>query len=284
MKMDTLKLVGRNTVDFPIVGADVSGPFILKGVDGLGPTDITVRLGRTVLEKAVYQGKSATLRQITAVVGLQPDWDAGQTPEELRKVLYGLLTPVAGQMIRAEIWYGGDQQGFAQGNISKMVPVLFSKDPAVQIVIDCDYGYLLAPGTVSVEPDASDFITGGRQFTIDNDGDAPSGFKAGFILGAAPSPNHTLTLFTSDGAQTIEIEGITWASGDKFLVDTRPGSRGVWRGPGGGAYVSCLNNLNVSVSEWMYIYGGETTLVLDVSDFDWDPTYDFAYQPAYWGV
>lgn len=284
MKMDKLRFVGRNTVDFPLVGSDVSGPFILKGVDGLGPPDITVKMGKTVLEKATYQGKSTTLRQITAVVGLQPDWDTGQTAADLRTQLYGLLTPKAGAMLDIQVMFGGVVQAFAKGNISKMTPTIFTKDPAVQIVVDCDYGYLLAPASVSETPDRSDFDVMSRQFDIANAGTAPSGFRAGFVINAAPSPATTLKIFSDDLVQTLQIDGITWAAGDKFLIDTRPGSRGIWRGAGGGAYVSCLNNLNASISEWIYLYGGDNTLVLNVTDFDWDPTYNFAHQPAYWGV
>ncbi len=286
MKMDKLRFVGRNTVDFPLIGADVSGPFILKGVDGLGPPDVVVRMGKTVLEKAMYQGKSTTLRQMTAVVGLQPDWDAGQTPEELRTQLYGLLSPKANQMIKVQVMFEGVVQAFAQGNISKMVPVLFSKDPAVQIVMDCDYGYLLAPTTVEQIPDAYDW--GGeepdsRAFDVINEGTAPSGFKMGVVI--QDSPGSTLVLSTGDLSQVLQIDGIVWLSGDLFLIDTRPGSRGIWRSTGGGLYTSILNNLNASVSEWIYLEGaGINTLVLNTTAFDWNPIYNFEHQPAYWGV
>lgn len=282
MKMDLLRLIGATSVDLPILGADPSGPFVLKSAEGLGPVDVTVRMGRTVLEKALYQGKSPGLRQIIVLVGLQPNWDVGQTAEELRGVLYGLLTPRYGQMVRAEIVHNGVVQAFAQGQVSKLEPALFTKDPAVLITMECDYGYLLGPQTVQQTP-VQRTVGGIRAFDVENDGDAPTGFKMGVILRA----NVGNSLMLSDEnplGQKLQIDGINWVSGDRFVVDTRPGSRGVWRGPGGGALVSALNNMNAAVSEWIHLYGGDNTLLLNTTAFDWDPTFNFSHQPAYWGV
>ena len=283
MKMDLLRFIGASSVDFPIIGADASGPFVLKNVDGLGPPDVTVRLARTTLEKAQYQGKSAGLRQIIATVGLSPNWDIGQTAEELRTILYGLLTPRYGAMVRAEIHNDGSTVAFAQGQVSKMEPAIFTQDPAVVITLDCDYPYLLAPSIIQQEPVQST-IGGIRAFTVQNEGTAPAGFIAGFILRA----NVGLTLTLSDenaAGQKMQIQGINWQSGDRFVIDTRPGSRGVWRGiGGGGALSSVLNNVNGATSEWLQLYGGDNTLLLNTTAFDWDPAYLFNHQPAYWGV
>lgn len=282
MKMDMLRFIGAESVDFPILGADPSGPFVLKGAEGLGPPEINVRLAKTVLEKALYQGKSAALRQITVVVGLQPNWDEGQTAEELRTVLYSLLTPRYGNMVRAEVVSEGVVKAYAQGHISKLEPVLFSKDPAVQIVLDCDYAYLLAPNTVVQQPVQST-VGGIRAFDIENDGTAPAGFKADFVLMA--NVGNSLILSDEDPrGQKVQIDGINWLAGDRFVVDTRPGSRGVWRGPGGTALVSVLNNLNAAVSEWMYLYPGDNRLLINTTAFDWGPEFQFRHQPAYWGV
>lgn len=282
MKMDMLRFVGASTVDFPIIGADPSGPFILKGVDGLGPPAITVRMLRTVLEKATYQGKSPVLRQIIAVVGLQPNWDEGETPSDLRQTLYSLLTPKFGQLVQCQIRHEGSQVAFAQGQISKLEPAIFTKDPAVQITLDCDYAFLLSPSNVIQQPVQST-INGFRGFTVENEGDAPAGFKLGLTLMA--NVGTTLTLQHNDPASPVlQVEGVNWVAGDRLVIDTRPGSRGVWRGPGGGTLVSVLNNLNASISEWLYLHGGDNTLTINTTAFDWDTLVDFRHQPAYWGV
>lgn len=283
MKMDSLRLIGAQSVTLPILGADESGPFVLKSVEGLGPPEIVVRLSATVLEKAVYQGKSANLKQLIIIVGLQPDWNSGQTPEQLRTQLYSLLSPRYGQMLRAEVVSNGVVQGFAQGQISKFETAIFTKDPAVQLTMDCDYGYWLAPDAVVEEP-AQRTLAGIRAFDVVNDGTAPSGFAMGVILRANPTGGD-ITLSDSDAnGQKIVVKSAGFVAGDRFVVDTRPGSRGVWRGPAGGALVSVLNNLDASVSEWMQLYNGVNTLTLSTTAFDWDPAYLFQHQPAYWGV
>lgn len=282
MKMDQLRFIGASSVNFPIFGADPSGPFVLKGADGLGPTEVAVKMARTTLEKALYQGKSASLRQVTVVVGLQPNWDVGQSAEELRTILYGLLTPRYNQLVRIEVMYDGVVQGYAQGQVSKLEPAMFTKDPAVQIVVECDYPYLLDPNTIVQEPVQST-VGGIRGFTVENEGTAPAGFLAGFILRA--NVGNSLIFSDEDPrGQLMQIDGINWVSGDRFVIDTRAGGRGVYRGAGGGALVSVLNNMNASVSEWLQLYGGDNTLLLNTTAFDWDPEYKFQHQPAFWGV
>jgi hypothetical protein len=279
--MDQLRIIGPSVVDFPIIGAAESGPFVLKSVDGLGPPDIVVRMARTTLQKAAYQGKTPGLRQLILLVGLQPDWDTGQTPEELRTTLYGLLTPRYNQLLTIAVMHDGVVQGYTQGQVSKLEPAIFSKDPAVQLTIDCDDSYLLQDYVVQ-EPIQST-VGGIRAFTVENEGTAPAGFRMGVILRA--NVGNTLTLSDSNPlGQKFQIDGINWQSGDKFVVDTRSGSRGVWRGPAGGALVSVLNNLNAAVSEWIQLYGGDNQLLLNTTAFDWEPTYKFLHQPAYWGV
>lgn len=282
MKMDQLRVIGANSVDFPIFGADASGPFVLKSSEGLGPTEINVRLNRTTLEKALYQGKSAALRQITVLVGLQPNWDVGQTAEELRTILYGLLTPKYGQMLRVNVMHNGVVQAYALGQVSKMEPAIFTKDPAVLVAIDCDYPYLLGPDIVTQEPVQST-VGGIRAISVQNTGTAPAGFQMGVILRA--NVGTTLTLSDENPlGQKFQVTGINWVAGDRFVIDTRPGTRGVWRGAGGGALVSVLNNMNAAVSEWLQLYGGPNKLLLNTTALDFDPTYLFRHQPAYWGV
>lgn len=282
MKMNLLRFIGAETVDLPLQDVSAAGPFVLKSADGLGPPQIVVNLSRTRLEKAIYQGKSAALRQVIALVGLHPDWDTGQTPEELRGTLYGLLTPRYGKMVRMEIVHDDVVQAYAQGHLSKLETALFSKDPAVQLTLDCDYPYLLDT-TQLVQMPALRAQGGGLAFDVENVGTAPSGFRMGVVLRA----NVGTSLVVSDAdpqGQKIQIDGINWIAGDKLLIDTRPASRGVWRGAGGGSWQSVLSNLNGAVSEWMTLHKGENTLTINTTALDWDTENQFTHLPAYWGV
>lgn len=282
MKMDMLRLTGAKTVDFPLAGTDGSGPFVCKSAEGLGPPDVTVKMTRTVSERALYQGKTPSFRQVVILVGLQPDWNVGQTPEELRTQLYSLLTPKYGKFVRLEILYQGVVQAYAQGHVSRIVPAFFTKDPAAQITLDCDFAYFLKPAYITQEPPQVT-VGGLRGFDVENEGDAPSGFVLDVILRANVGSGLYLTDDDPQG-QRIQIEGVTWNSGDRLLIDTRAGTRGIWRGPNGGALVSVLNNMNAFVSDWMQLYGGTNRLILNTTAFDWNAPYKFTHQPAYWGV
>ena len=287
MKMDALRIsLGGRVVDFPLLGSALPGPFVLKSVEGLGPPEVTVQMSKTVSDKAAYQGKTTALRQIAAVIGLKPNWDEGQTPEQLRTQLYALLTPRYNEMVQVQVMWQGAVQGYAQGQIQRLEAALFSKDPAVLIAINCDHPYFLAKDPIRHEPALRMNAQGtAAVFDVDNVGTAPSGFRMGLVLGAT---NTDSLMLINDGnafGKSIIISGIAWQAGDRLVIDTRSGSRGIWRGPAGGALVPVIGNLIGGYSEWLQLYYGLNTITVSTTAlFDWDDAYQFEHQPAYWGV
>jgi hypothetical protein len=282
VKFNKIRLVGASTVDLPIEGADAAGPFVFKGAEGLGPVEVVVSIAQTTSEGGTYQGKRAVNRQAIVKIGLQPDWNIGQTAEELRTILYGLLTPRYGQMVVLQIMLDDVVLAECRGQIPRMEASIFVKDPEVSIVLDSTHPYLVAPATIRQQP-VQRTVAGLKVFDVENDGTAPTGFRMGLILRANVGTTLTLSDDSANG-QKISIVGINWVSGDRLVIDTRPRNRGVWRGAAGGTPVSALNNLDAAVSEWLQLYGGDNTLRINASAFDWDPAYDFQHQPAYWGV
>ncbi len=226
MKFNNIRLVGASDVDFPVVNADPVGPFILKSADGLGPPEVDVSIANTVQEGGVYQGRRPQNRQIVLRVGLQPEWDIGQTAEELRTILYGLLTPKYGKLVKAELRQDNVIVAQAEGHISKFEVSIFTKDPEVQITLDCIHPYLLA-SAIKYQLPTRTVVSGQTLLDIENEGTAPSGFWMGITFQAS----HTTTLTISDGdpsGEWMDISG-TWAAGDTLTLDTRPGSRGLWK-------------------------------------------------------
>lgn len=280
MKFNKNRLVGASNVDLPVVGADPSGPFILKSVDGLGPPEVDVSIANTVQEGGVYQGRRPRNRQHTLRVGLQPEWDIGQTAEELRTTLYGLLTPPYGNMVLHQIMQDNVVVSQASGHISKFETAIFTKDPEVQITLDCTHPYLLAPALVSQNP-AKTASAGQTLFDVVNTGTAPSGFKLEIVFtGAFAGPLQIAD--DSPQGQYMEISG-AWVGGDKLTVDTRPGLRGVWKTPSGSSVAfSILNNLSGS-SPWLALHGSNNELRINTTLFDWTGL-GFSHTPAYWGV
>lgn len=281
MKFTKLRLVGANTVDLPIFGEDALGPFVLKSADGLGPPDIVVNIGATMQEGGIFQGRKAANRQPVLLVGLQPEWEAGQTSEDLRTTLYGLLTPKFGELIRMEVWNDTTMIAQAEGHFSKFEAAIFSKDPAVQLTMECTSPYLQSPNLLFQAP-AEGVSAGKTWFEIENIGTAPSGFM--MAINITTGFTGALTI-NDNGGPTGEKTTITrtWSAGDIFTLDTRAGSRGVWRTPSGtSAAQSVLNDRSID-SSWMQLHGGLNRLWINNLNFDWVAP-GFGYTPSYWGV
>ena len=280
MKFNKIRLLGVTNVDLPIVGADPSGPYVLKIADGLGPPNRTLFRNKTTQEGGVRQGSRAEDRQATMIVGLQPDWDTGQTAEELRSELYGLLTPPFGLPVGMHLMLGDTVVGVAQGDISAMETAIFSSDPAVQIVLDCDYPYFLGPALIYQLPDKG-IVSGKSYIDVENDGTAPAGFWMKLVLQETVAGSLILSDNSAFG-QSMEIKG-PWNAGDIFEIDTRAGQRGVWRDPSGaGGKASTLNDLTAA-SPWIQLHKGPNRLLLNRTAFDWEGD-GFGHTPAYWGV
>lgn len=280
MKFDKLRFVGVTNVDLPIVGATPSGPFVFKGADGLGPPEIDVVYARTRGGRGVRQKKVPALRQHVIRIGLQPEWDVGQTPEELREEIYGLLTPKYEQQMELHVLQSDVVIAEAKGDVSRCETSIFAKDPEVLVTMECDEPYLLAPDIVYQIPVRT--ISGTNTlFTVQNDGTAPAGFWIGVTLQSAQAGNLKLSENTSLG-RAMEVGG-AWAAGDTLIIDTREGSKGVWQIKAGTTVKKNILNDLTSTSPWLMLHKGDNMLKLNNTAFDW---YEggFGHTPAYWGV
>lgn len=289
MKFTKIRFVGPTNVDFPIEGATPEGPYVLKGADGVGPSEIDIAVAPTLLEGGVYQGRRPANKEPVFRVGLQPDWDVGQTAGELRSELYGLLTPRFGKPIKLQFMDGATVVAQAEGHVSKMEVAAFAKDPEVQITFPTFKPYFYAPASINTTPIKT--VNGSlTDFEVNNIGTAPSGFWMGMTFTAAVAAG-TGVILTDDAADGESMAIMrAFSTGDTLIIDTRAGSRGVWRIPSGGSKASILNDLDED-SPWMQLHGGVNTLHVNNTSFDWytdtAPNPDlgpFAHLPAYWGV
>lgn len=274
-----LRFVGAQNVDLPIVGADPSGPFVLKGVDGLDPPPVDVSFANTIEEGGVRQARRTQNRQIVALIGLQPDWDTGQTSSELRTMLYGLLTPKYNQPAKAQIMLGSTVICGAQGDVSNIDASIFSKDPEVQVTLDCDSAYLKAPEAITQLPTRT--VVGSQtMLDIENEGTAPTGFSIGVTLQEAVS-SFILAEDSAEG-QAMTIAG-PFVAGDRIVINTQPRFREVYKIPSGSSTKQSLMGALQAGSPWLMLHGGANRLVVNVDLFDWYGT-GFVHTPSWWGV
>lgn len=288
MKFTKIRLKGPTNVDLPLLGEPAEGKFLLKGADGLDP------VGVDVLSTGERNPQG---REPVFLVGLQPEWDAGQTAEQLRSELYGLLTPRHRSMIRIEMIDGSTIKAYADGQVKQMEAGIFSKDPEVQITFVCQgatRSYLLAPTQIHTQPDPPN--TPGY-FPINNIGDAPSGFKisiqflsavtydsgtdVGGVLISDSQIAGVLTSANRDDGEWMRVKR-SFAVGDRLIIDTRKGQRNVWSVAANSSnQTSRLNDLDED-SLWMNLHSGLNDIYVD-QGFVWYEN-GFSYTPAYWGI
>lgn len=288
MKFTKIRLKGPTNVDLPLLGEPIEGKFLLKGIDGLDP------VGVDVLSTGERRPQG---REPVFLVGLQPEWEEGQTTEQLRTELYGLLTPRHRSMIRIEVMDGNTVKAYADAQVKQMEAGIFTKDPEVQITFVCQgstKSYLLAPTQIHTQPEAPD--TPGF-FTINNVGDAPSGFKISIqFIDAVPYDAGTevggvlitdsqlagvLTSANADDGEWMWVRR-AFAAGERLIIDTRKGQRNVWSVPAASSnQTSRLNDLDED-SVWMNLHSGINDIYVN-RGFVWYEN-GFSYTPAYWGI
>lgn len=283
MQMDKIRFVGATTVDLPIIGATPAGPFILKGVDGLGPPERTVDIAVTIKEGGVRQGVRSSNRQVVARVGFQPAYNLGQTSETLRDQMYGLLVPKYGRPLVMQLLNGTTVKAIAEGDVSKCEASIFAKDPEVQVTMDCNDPYLLAQAIVYQTP-TKQTLTAQSQIDVVNDGTAPAGFWMSIQFTSTPpnpirlsddSINYGIT-----NGPFMSISG-NWANGDILTIDTRNGRRSITRTRAGvdKAMVGYLSG----ASTWLQLERGDNHFLINNTNFNFVGN-KFGHTPAYLGV
>lgn len=280
MKWDEVRLVGLSTVTLKRSGASMSDRYLFKAASGLGPPEMFVSISDIAVQGGVFQNRRPANRQMVYRIGLNPNHMIDETAEDLRTELYGLLTPgivsYGEDKVLVHFYYNGEYVAEANGWISKMEPVLFTKVPEVQITIDCADPYIQAP-----EPYYLPQPIDGLNPIIPNIGTAPTGFKLE-ILFTQGTP--FFRLFDGPNPEDIVID-LTLGSpyfniGDTLTINTEPGEREILHD--NGSTVKPLIYLLPSSVKWPMLRGGDNPF--------WTYLYttfvftNISYKPKYWGV
>lgn len=268
MYFTKIRLNGLTAVDLPKVGAQPSDLYILKSADGLGPPEVDVSISKTLNAGGYYQGRRPQSRELVFLVGLNPDYSVGMTAADLRTTMYGMLTPGSSDSVLVEIMNANTVLAQTTGYVKKLEIVPFTKDPSVQITMPCLQQYLEAPALLYVVPATM------ATPSITNVGTAPEGFHMELIFTAGMS---SWTLTHSSGRKMELVYG--FVSGDKLIIDTRPGSRGIWVLRG-----AVLTNIIYTLSAdsvWHMFHGGVNNFTASSASFTWGDVY---YLPQYWGI
>lgn len=279
-----IRLTGLNSITLAKQDAEYDDPFVLKGADGLGPAEIDVSIAQGLEGSGYYQNKVPRNKQIVMRIGLQAAWSTvGGTPSDLRALLYGLLTGgYAGDQIAA-ILLDIDPDTLAEtevcrinGFVSKMETVPFSKDPQVQLTIECLSPYFVAPNSVVLTSDLNGQSR--NEVNITNVGNGPTGFYMKITFAGLPvgGIDH-FEITTQGGLKKMRFEPSSdFINGHSIEINTNPGTREatIQSGVNGLAWLT-------SDSDWIQLYGGVNVLSLSHPEYDWN---GFNFKPKFWGV
>lgn len=280
MQFTKIRIVGPTTIDLPKDNLDPTIPYILKDADGLGPPEIDVFMKRTS-SGGKYQSRKANLREIVLRVGLQPNWNIGQTSENLRSSIYKQMTPIDDATTKIQLMNGDVIVAQTEGYIKRVEPALFSKDPEVQITIPCLHWLLQATTDIYETPAKVNTGASSVYFDVVNAGDAPSGFWMGFAF-TAPF-NSTFQLMKDTSSNKIMSISHNFVTGDRLVIDTRDGSRGVWKIPNGsGISTSIMDDVSAN-SPWLQLHSGNNRFIVNDRDWNWY-FLGVLHRNAWWGV
>lgn len=275
MKITKLRLIGQHTINLPIVGITPANDFICKGVDGLGPVEVNVDISRDRNGFGTYQGRQPGPREIVARVGLNAAWSMGQTPDSLRTLLYGLLSPGIDKSIMVQLMNGSDVVAQTKAYVKRIEPVLFSKEPEVQIVMPCLQSFLEHPNYVDLAATNLD-----RALPhILNTGTADAGIHMQMnFTGAQDSFYlHRVGMEESDSYGLYiqhEIQVADW-----LVIDTTAGKKELYL-TRGGQTIPLVGYLH-EASRWIELNPGLNVLSTSTQDFFFGAVY---YTPLYWGI
>jgi hypothetical protein len=275
MYFTKISLIGRNTVVLPL--SPVSGlapttPYILKSVDGLGPPDIALGMGQSMNGGGYYQGSLPQSREIVPTIELNPSYSNAQTVSDLRAALYTLITPNSSKPIEVRFTNITTDVVYTFGYIKSMEAAIFSKDPAVQLTIECPSPYLTASTNVSAVP--ASLSKTAPSLTLPA-GTAPSGLLTTLTFTAAVS---SFMLTSQDNTQKFLVT-YPFAIGDQLTIDTRPGSKNVSI-VRSSIVIPLLGNLSAD-SNWLALYSGANVFNTNTQSFTWS---SFLTTPLYWGI
>lgn len=271
MLFNNIRLIGHKNIDLPIHTITSSTPYILKSADGLGPPEIDIMMSNVLTGGGLYQTKRVQNKQIILRIGLNPQYPMNLTVGDLRSDLYGLLSPNPTATVKIELRSFDTVLMQTVGYVKRIEIAPFSKDPEVQITIECESAYFQSPNSIELIP------SDGENIVVENVGTAPAGFTAVFQSLATVSSFNMFHL--SEASQQMTVNGRTWVSGDVTTFVTTPKSRSV-------SVYTTLGTINLlpyikSPFVWLQLHSGINTF-----SYPLGPTrcLSFTYTPHFWGI
>lgn len=154
------------------VGSPGTRDYYIKSIDGLGPVDAVMAMSNFAdYDGAVHHGGRLAQRNIVLTLGYSPNYSNGKDLGALRRQAYSWFRPKAlTRIIFTDSALSTRVDVMAY--VEKITPVMFSKDPEVQVSLICEDPYFAEINSVTLKG------TTPSRFDLSDPiyGDAPTGF------------------------------------------------------------------------------------------------------------
>lgn len=263
-----------NTKDINAL-ADNNDKYYVKSISGLEPPGRTVAIAHTA-SGGNFQGVTIEDRELVVLIGLNPDWDKGETPKMLRDNLYTMLYTGYDPKVDIQLIAGIFPIAHEVGYITKFEATLFDANPAVQLTFTMLNPTFSEFGPSSYSPgDLSE-----KSPNIYNYGTAETGFKFAVKFTGTKNGWYIKQAANQRFGMTFDM---TFHSGDVLAVSTIKGQRYVHWSKHRGKVKNKLDILSGD-SEWIQLHPGNNHFLVPKKTSDWDWKGRLSYTVQYAGV
>lgn len=263
-------------------------PIQVRGITGLEPVKATVNTTPfSSADGESHNGNLVGKRNIVITVGFNPDW-ATQTVDSLRDILYTYFMPKNKVALRFFDTVRVPRE--IQGWVESCVPVLFSKDPEMQISIICPQPYFTDAEATVVEGDvkyssAGDIADGlfphleGTE--IVHGEMIPVGFKVTINAGLVPTYDDLLIIgLVWDISEVVRFDAVIDAT-HSVVYSSVPGEKYLRQVSDEGARVNLLGTV-IGDPKWLQLQRGSSLFC--VAGTEEGQTWTLEYYARYGGL
>lgn len=256
-------------------GADNDDKYFVKSVTGLEPPDREIAISRTA-SGGHFQGATMADREVVALIGLNPDEDAGETVKMLREELYTLVHTGYDPKVMIQLMEGPVAVAQVAAYVVKFEASIFEANPAVQITFSCLNPTFKSLTMKSYPPaDLSETAP-----DIYNRGTAEAGFKFAVKFTGTKNGWWIKQVENRRIGMTFDME---FHDGDVLAVSTVPGQRYVHWNKHRGKVKNMLKILT-NDSEWVMLHPGHNNFVVPKKTTLWNWKGQLSFTPEYLGV
>lgn len=255
--------------DYPY--AQSNPEIFIKSITGLGPPEIDLFMADTAFATRYYQGRRPQTREIVVRLGFNPSLLIPGGYSSLREALYDLWLSPDADLVQFQFMRSFSPVAVTSGYVKTFEANIFSKDPEVQVTFICPEPYIRGLGS---DVNLAELNAQSRSSpSVNNIGSAPTGLRFEIAFTAAAS-----SWSISRGNQKM-LFNYAFLSGDRLIVDTRPGQRAISL-VRAGVTTNILVSLHSS-SKWIELIGKYNLFTITPTSYNWVSLY---FDPCYWGL